>query len=59
MNTLKLEEKDGNGEVVSTRWVNTDQIASVTSEDSRVVIVMSNGDCFVAPKEALGELGLN
>jgi len=55
MNLIKAEELDVNGNVVSTRYINQDQIATITIDEDggRAAVVMSNGDCIVVPKDKL------
>lgn len=55
MNLIEAKELDANGDVVSTRYINTDQIATITVEKDggRAAVVMSNGDCIVVPKDKL------
>lgn len=55
MNLIKAEELDANGNVVSTRYINQDQIATITIDEDggRAAVVMSNGDCIVVPKDKL------
>lgn len=57
---IHLMERDVNGTAVSDRYINSDQIATITVEadSTSVAVVMSNGDCIVAPSGILQELDL-
>ena len=58
MSMIKVKEKAGE-ETVSTRYINDTQIVSITIEEDwpdTAVVVMSNGDAFRVPKEAVSSL---
>lgn len=55
MSMIKIVEKVGE-ETVSTRYINDAQIASITIEEDwpdTAVVVMSNGDAYRVPTEAV------
>lgn len=58
MALVKVEEKDANGEIVSERYINPAQVATITVEkDAKsAAVVMSNGDCIIVPKEIVGKI---
>ena len=58
MTLIPVYERDKDDKVVSTRYINPDQIATITVEDggTTAAVVMSNGDCLVVPKKIVDQL---